>query len=139
MTPRHYNRVDNGTRSRTYTHLEQRRGPRVASHPMPALPSPFKCLGDCHYTLSFDDIIATLYYSRTEALWTVRFSRPGIVAGSYNQFPRDIPGQEMQHKIIAAIMARRKSTDDWMTDNLPAGEQQGESVPGCYGIGVGEY
>lgn len=136
MTPRYYNRVDNGNQSRP-THLIRSRKRQPASQPMPELPGPFKVKGDCHYTLTFDDITATLFYSRAEGLWSVTFDRPGIVVGSYNQFDRDTPALEMQTKIILAIMARPAKDDDWLTENLPTGEPQSDDAPGCYGLARG--
>lgn len=137
MTPRHYHHVDNGTRSRQYTHLERNRGPRVASQPMPELPQPFTYNDDCHYTLIHDEITCTLFYDRQCQQWNLRFDWPGIQVGYCNTFDRDTPALEMRHLIVRAIEARWG--DDWMTDNLPGGEQSGETVPGCYGIGAGEY
>lgn len=136
----HYHKEANGRRSRIHPHLELSRGRQAASKPMPKLPQPFVANGDCHYTLTFDDITATLFYSRTEELWTVTFSQSGIIVGSYNQLDRDMPAQEMQAKIILAIMARHKSNDDYLIDSLPTGDVPGQDeAPRCYGIGPGEY
>lgn len=139
MAPRHYNIADQKLQSLKRPHLERSRGRQTPSQPMPKLPPPFIRNGDCHYTLIHDDVTATLKYDRQCGLWEIRFDWPGIIVGSYNQFPRDIPATEMRNLIVLAIEARW-GDDNWMTDDLPTCDVPGQdSSPACYGIGRGEY
>ncbi len=73
---------------------------RITPQAMPDLPAPYQQVGDYHWQLWSDDIIATLWYDRQCALWTVRFDWPSI---QDMQFGRDTPAMEMRQRIIEAI------------------------------------
>lgn len=85
---------------------------RITSQEMPGLPAPYQQVGDYHWQLWSDDIIATLWYDRLNGLWNVRFDWPSI---QDMQFQRDTPAMQIREKIIEAIDNRWSDDDnDWI-------------------------